>query len=115
MEIVLPFYLTEKKFWSPWQALAQLLALGVTLLVAIVTGYITGVVIGIKGIFDPMDDDEMFHDDIFFQIPGLEEEADSGEMPKRISMAGVCKLFLSKIPPGNCFESRWHYIPVFYS
>ena len=44
----------------------------------------------IKGIFDPMDDDEMFHDDIFFQIPGLDEELDSGDMPKRISMAAVC-------------------------
>ena len=50
---------------------------------------VTGVVIGIKGIFDPMDDDEMFHDDIFFQIPGLEEETDSGDMPKRISLAAV--------------------------
>ena len=59
-----------------------------TLLISIVTGYITGFIIGIKGIFDPMDDDEMFHDDVFFQIPGLEEEEETimGDMPKRISM-----------------------------
>ena len=68
------------------KALAQLLALGVTLLISIVTGYITGVIIGIKGIFDPMDDDEMFHDDIFFQIPGLDEETDAGDLPKRLSV-----------------------------
>ena len=58
-----------------------------TLLISIVTGYITGFIIGIKGIFDPMDDDEMFHDDVFFQIPGLDEETDMGDMPKRISMS----------------------------
>ena len=56
-----------------------------TLLISIVTGYITGFIIGIKGIFDPMDDDEMFHDDVFFQIPGLDEETDMGDLPKRIS------------------------------
>ena len=49
------------------QALAQLLSIGVTLLVALVTGYVTGFLVGIAPIFDPMDDDEMFHDDVFFQ------------------------------------------------
>ena len=53
---------------------------------SIVAGYVTGFLVGIAPIFDPMDDDEMFHDDIFFQIPGLDEETDAGDLPKRLSV-----------------------------
>ncbi|XP_040582478.1 ammonium transporter Rh type B [Lepeophtheirus salmonis] len=51
------------------QALIQLLALAITLFVAIIMGYITGLILNIKSLFNPLEDDQLFDDFYFWRLP----------------------------------------------
>ncbi len=60
------------------QALIQLLSLGVTLAASLLSGLATGLIVSLGFIFDPMDDSQLFQDDLFFQIPGFADDKDAG-------------------------------------
>ncbi|XP_023323296.1 ammonium transporter Rh type A [Eurytemora carolleeae] len=52
-----------------FQALVQLLTLGATLLIAIVSGLVVGIFISIQKLFDTIPDEELFDDDLFWNMP----------------------------------------------
>ena len=51
-----------------FQALVQLIALGVTFAMAIAVGGVTGLLISFKKLFEPVPDDQLFDDEIFWNI-----------------------------------------------
>ena len=51
------------------QALYQLVALLVTLAIALVCGALTGLVLNVEGLFDPLKDHQFFNDEFFWNLP----------------------------------------------
>ena len=51
------------------QALYQLVALLVTLAIALVFGALTGLILNVEGIFDPLKDHQFFNDEFFWNLP----------------------------------------------
>ena len=67
----------------------QLASVGVTLAIAVVGGLITGYLIHIEWIFNPLKDHELFEDELFFDGVGYEDEIDPPVTDARTNTANV--------------------------
>merc|ERR1712198_99721 len=85
-----------------YQALMQLLGLGITLAVSIVTGLVTGTIMSVNTLCDVINDDQLFDDELFWEV--AEDDNPGYDVNKTISRrhSRMRSQSLSKVgPEGN--------------